>query len=82
MNFNSNMNISNKEDGAVQHMIKGAYFKIFLNYTQSITIINTLHLNWSALISDFYDVQKTAAGGLQQVIAIECFVNGIILSFI
>lgn len=68
---------------ALKKMITAAHFKIFLNYSQSLTIINTLHLNWENILSNFFNIQKTVSGGLHQVVRMECLINSnIILKFI
>ena len=58
-------------------MITAAHFKIFLNYSQTIAIINTLHLNWDSILLEFFNIHKTVSGGMEQVVSIECFIAGI-----
>jgi len=60
----------------VKKMILGAYIKIFVNYSQTIAIINTLHLNWDQKLSDLFNIHKTVSGGVQQVVALECLLEG------
>ena len=54
----------------------GAHLKIFLNYSQTITIINSLNLNWGQFLTGFFDIQKTVSGGAVQVLILECFIHG------
>ena len=60
-------------------MIMGAYIKILINYSQTIAILNNLHLNWGQTLSEMFIIQKVASGGLQQVIALECVLKGEIM---
>ena len=69
------MNLQDK-DFVVKKMILGAYIKIFVNYSQTIAIINTLHLNWDQKLSDLFNIHKTVSGGVQQVVALECLLEG------
>ena len=69
------MNLQNK-NFALKKMILGAYIKIFVNYSQTISIINTLNLNWDQQISDMFNLHKVISGGIQEVIALECLLKG------
>jgi len=69
------MNLSNKSF-AIQKMITAAYLKIFLNYSQTISIIDSLHLNWNKEISYMFNLQNTASGSFQNVITVECLMSG------
>ena len=69
------MNLSNKSF-AIQKMITAAYLKIFLNYSQTISIINSLHLNWNNEINYMFNLQNTVSGSFQNVISVECLMNG------
>ena len=69
------MNLQDK-NFVVKKMILGAYIKIFVNYSQTIAIINTLHLNWDQKLSDLFNIHKTVSGGVQQVVALECLLEG------
>jgi len=69
------MHLLNK-NFALKRMILAAYVKVFVNYSQTIAIINTLHLNWDQKISDMLNLHKSVSGGVQQVIALECLVEG------
>ena len=69
------MNLQDK-NFVVKKMILGAYIKIFVNYSQTIAIINTLHLNWDQKLSDLFNIHKTVSGGVQQVVALECLMEG------
>ena len=71
------MNLQDKSF-AIKNMILGAYIKIFVNYSQTIAIIQTLNLNWDQKLSDMFNLHKTASGGVQQVIALECLMTGLI----
>jgi len=57
-------------------MITAAYLKIFLNYSQTISIINSLHLNWNNEINYMFNLQNTVSGSFQNVISVECLMNG------
>ena len=59
-------------------MITSAIVKIFMNYSQTIAILNTLNLNWEGKILEIFNIYKTASGGIQQVVSIECFFTGFI----
>ena len=71
------MNLQDKSF-AIKNMILGAYIKIFVNYSQTIAIIQTLNLNWDQKLSDMFYLHKTVSGGVQQVIALECLMTGLI----
>ena len=60
----------------VKKMITTAYLSIFLNYSQTIAILNSLHLNWQSNLIHIFDIYKAIAGGLQEIISIECFMTG------
>lgn len=69
------MNLQDKSF-AIKKMITGAYIKVFINYSQTIAIINTLHLNWDEKLTALFNIHKTVSGGFQQVISIECLSEG------
>ena len=69
------MNLQNK-DFAIKKMILGAYIKILVNYSKTLAIINMLHLNWDQKLSDMFNLHKTISGGVHQVIALECILEG------
>jgi len=79
LNYNNIMNLKDK-NFAIKKMILGAYFKIFVNYSQTIAIINTLHLNWNQKLYDMFNLMKIVSGGVQQIIAVECLTTGFIFS--
>ena len=60
-------------------MITAATLKIFINYSQTIAILNSLNLNWESKISQMFNIHQAASGGLQQVVALECFFTGKII---
>ena len=59
-------------------MITAASLKIFMNYSQTIAILNNLNLNWK---SQIFNIHKAASGGFQQVVSVECFFTGISKDF-
>ena len=59
-------------------MITAASLKIFMNYTQNIAILDSLNLNWESKILEMFNIHRAASGGLQDVVSIECFFDGII----
>jgi len=64
---------------AIKTMTLGASLKIFVNYSQTIAIIHSLHLNWDEKLSDMFNLHKTISSGVQQVIGLECLLEGWIL---
>ena len=76
MNFSSSMSRSHDKSLVIKKMMIGAHLKIFLNYSQTITIINSLHLNWGEFVSNFFNVHNTVSGGFEWILTIECFING------
>ena len=58
-------------------MITAAYIKIFLNYSQTISIMGSLHLNWNKELSYIFELQNTASGSFQNAISVECIFNGL-----
>ena len=81
LNFNSAMNLQEKEF-ALKTMMLGSYIKILVNYSQIIAILNTLHLNWDQKLSDMFNLHKTISGGVQQVISLECLVEGELILYL
>ena len=72
MNF-SKLNQLADESFAVRKMITAASLKIFMNYSQTIAILNTLDLNWENKLLEIFNIHKVASGGFQEVISVECF---------
>jgi len=77
MNFSSSISRSSNKEATLKKMIKGAYLKILLNYSQTITILTSLHLNWNYILLDFFNIHKVISGDVDQVINFECLVKGI-----
>ena len=51
--------------------------KIYVNFAQSISIINTLNLNWNRLIVQMLPFYKILAGNAHNIISFECSIDGI-----
>ena len=51
--------------------------KIFVNYSQSMAIINTLNLNWKDLASNMFQFHQASSGAVQNLISLECLFNGL-----
>ena len=64
-------------DFALQKNMISAYMKIFVNYTQTITIINYLNLNWKNFVPEMFPALSVSSGNLKEVISIECLMPGI-----
>lgn len=54
-----------------------AFFKIFVNYMQTISIINSLKLNWDDVWSQLFQVQQISSGSLEKVMALDCIYESI-----
>ena len=67
---------------AIKQMITAASVKIFMNYFQTIAILNTLNLNWQSDLLEMFNIHKAASGGFQEVVSIECFFKGMNIDFI
>ena len=67
---------------AIKKMITAAYLKIFMNYSQTIAILNSLNLNWESKLMEMFNIHKAASGGFQNIVAFECFFTGININFI
>ena len=65
-----------KKDFAFKTIMLSACMKIFVNYTQSMAIINTLDLNWKEIVSNMFQFHKVASGAVQQMISLECLIQG------
>ena len=50
----ANMKIIDTEFAYIK-MLKAAYIKIFINYSQCISIINSLKLDWNDIFSKFFE---------------------------
>ena len=70
-----NMKISNK-DFTYKKMLTAAYIKIFINYSQCLSIINSLNLNWNEIFSRFFETHKILSGSVHQVLSLECVFSG------
>ena len=75
LNYNKLNEYSNKPL-VVQKMITAANLKIFLNFTQTISIMNSLNLDWENKLLKVFAISKTASGAFQDVISIECLIDG------
>ena len=60
------------QEFAAQNIIISAYIKIFVNYSQFMTIINSLNLNWGDIVTGMFQIHKTVSGSLNQMISLEC----------
>ena len=61
---------------AIEKMITAASLKIFMNYSQTIAILNSLKLDWESHIFELFNIHNAASGGLQEVVSVECFFSG------
>ena len=66
---------------AIKKMITAAALKIFMNYSQTIAILNSLNLNWEGLLLEIFNIHKAASGGFQEVVSLECFFTGICINY-
>ena len=69
--FDSTMNTKSKSF-ALDKIIKAAYIKIFVNFSQSISILSNLNLNWNDLLTNFFSFQKSSSGSPHELLAFEC----------
>ena len=53
-------------------MMKSALMKIFLNYTQTISILNSLKLNWGDIVKSSFGVVLSTSGNVSQVYGLDC----------
>ena len=53
-----------------------AFFKIFINYSQMLAIINGLNLNWNEIFLNFFDAYKPISGSVHQILSFECIFSG------
>ena len=74
------MNLLDKEY-AMENKLKAAFFKILINYSQCIAIINSLKLNWSEILLNLFQTQKVVSGSMHQAFSIECLIEGIFFDF-
>ena len=63
-------------------MSSAACFKIFLNYSQTISILDSFNLNWDTKLLEIFNIHKVASGGLQEVASIECYFSGMKIDFV
>ena len=66
---------------AIRKIMIAASFKIVLNYSQTITIIKKLDLNWSEYLADLFQVYHLGSGNLQQIVSIECLFDSKLYCF-
>ena len=59
----------------VQQIYSSAFFKILVNYLQTISIIQSLRLNWSAIMSQLFLVQSVSSGGMGKTANMECLLD-------
>ena len=76
MNLNQ-LNQLKDSSFAIKKMITAASLKIFMNYSQTITILNSLNLNWEQQLLNIFNIHKAASGGFQEVVSLECLFTGI-----
>ena len=62
---------------AIKKMIIASSLKIFMNYSQTITILNSLNLNWEGQLLNIFNIHKAASGSFQEVLSLECLFTGI-----
>ena len=74
-NYLTNRKLVDKKFASIK-ILNSAYFKIFINYLQSITIISSLNLKWNESFSHFFQAQKIASGSVHQVLSLECLFEG------
>ena len=75
MNLNDLASLSNQSI-VLKKIITAASLNIFMNYSQTITIIESLNLNWESQIMGIFNIYKTVSGGFQQIVSSECFFTG------
>ena len=80
MNLNQ-LNQFKNSSFAIKKMIIASSLKIFMNYSQTITILNTLNLNWQGQLLNIFNIHKAAAGSFQEVLSLECLITGICLNY-
>lgn len=73
--FNSK-ETNGKNDELVKECLNSAYFKIFLNYTQLVSISQSLDLKWEKSLVSFFQFTDTMSGAFLKVINIECLFGG------
>lgn len=61
---------------AAKKIFFSAYIKIFLNYTQIISIISCLNLDWGSIMVNQFSVFNSTSGNMHQVISYECLIEG------
>ena len=66
----------------IENMMTAACLKIFLNYSQTISILDSFNLNWDTKLLEIFNIHKVASGGLQEVASIECFFAGMMIDFL
>ena len=81
LNYASNMKLVKNESFAVRKIINSAYFKIVINYSQTIAILNSLKLNWNEIIAQYFQIHKMASGSIDQILSIECILYGKFMNF-
>ena len=80
MNFNQ-LNQLQNSSFAIKKMIIASSLKIFMNYSQTITILNSLKLNWEGQLLNVFNIHKAASGGFQEVVSFECLFTGICINY-
>ena len=78
MNFNQ-LNKLKNSSFAIKKMIVASSLKIFMNYSQTITILNSLNLNWEGQLLNIFNIHKAASGAFQEVLSLECLFTGNII---
>lgn len=70
-----------EKEYALQKMIMAAYFKIFLNYGQTVAIFANLNLKWNENLFNVFQAFRTTSGNWQEIITLDCLFDGKILLF-
>ena len=72
----SNINGAFKEQS-----ITSIYFKILLNYIQVVSLTISFNLSWPYLVKKMFEVQGQTAGSSDQLLSVDCFLQGKIKAF-
>lgn len=65
-----------EKEYAFQKIFMAAYFKIFINYAQTIAIFANLNLKWNETLFNFFQVFRTTSGNWQEIITLDCLFDG------
>ena len=65
---------------AFKKIMIAACMNIYVNYSQNMSLINILNLNWKEIASSMFQVHKAVSASVHQMIALDCLIRGFFIN--